>query len=517
VTDHLGQVQGLGRTEELTVAIVAAVVVLVALAGSGGRHGVGGGHRSGRAPLGSGRSFGRRSVRGYGASPGARWASPGDLPMLRIGRRSGAAGQHRLVLGRLGRATLATEARHSVLVLGPTQSGKTSGLAVPAMLEWSGPVISTSVKGDLVSLTRSWRDQLGTSWVFDPSGTAGVGPGSRWSPLAEATDWAGAQRMAAWLVDSTPAKAGLADAAFWYSAAAKQLAPMLLAAALEGSTISDVVAWNNQGDFDQPSSVLARHGEVEAEVALFACAGRDERIRSSVGTTLETVLGAYEDPTVARSADGCDIDPVRLLAGNNTLYLCGAAHEQARLQGVFSALVASMVAGAVEKAERSGRALDPPLLLVLDEVANIAPLRDLDTLASTGAALGIQLMTICQDLSQLATRYGNDRARTIANNHRAKVVLSGIADLTTLDTMSGLAGEQVLQEASVTSDLRDGRRTRTTSTVYRRLVPPDELRRIKPGHGVLIYGHLPVARLILRPWFADRGLRRRVETGPGTP
>jgi hypothetical protein len=34
------------------------------------------------------------------------------------------------------------------------------------------------------------------------------------------------------------------------------------------------------------------------------------------------------------------------------------------------------------------------------------------------------------------------------------------------------------------------------------------LRQLKPGRAVLLYGHLPPARLHLRAWFSDRRLRR---------
>jgi type IV secretion system protein VirD4 len=316
--------------------------------------------------------------------------------------------------------------------------------------------------------------------------------------------------MASWLVESTPARSGLSDGAFWYAAAAKQLAPLLRAAQLGQVTMAEVVRWTDQGEFEEPGRLLADAGEVDAELALLACAERDERIRSSVATTLETVLNPFEDPVVATSTRLGEIHPAHLLDDGGTLYLCGASYEQARLQGVFAALVSSVVAAAVEAANRRGQPLDPPLLLVLDEAANIAPIRDLDTLASTGAGLGIQLVTICQDLAQFASRYGEDRARTIANNHRAKLVLSGVSDLATLDLISGLAGEQAVREHTMTADLRDGRHTRSTSVAYRRLAPSDHLRQIPPGAGVLVYGHLPAARLQLRPWYTDRELAARV-------
>ena len=319
--------------------------------------------------------------------------------------------------------------------------------------------------------------------------------------------------MAAWLVEATPSRAGLSEGAFWYSAAAKLLAPLLLAAATGGRSMTDVVRWTNLQESNEVEILLEEAGEAEAGVALWASVGRDERIRSSIYTTLETVLAPYEDPVVAASADPPDINPRALLEGEHTLYLCGPAHEQARVQGVFCGLVASVVNAAVDRVHRLDRPLDPPLLVVLDEVANIAPLRELDTLASTAAGMGIQLVTVCQDLAQLANRYGAERARTIANNHRAKVVLSGVGDVGTLDTLSGLAGEQAVKEETVTADLRHGSRSTSSSVAYRRLAPSDELRRIRPGEGVLVYGHLPPARIVLRPWYRDAGLRRLANGG----
>ncbi len=359
---------------------------------------------------------------------GARWATPRDLRSLLV--RAPAPG--RLVVGRIGRRLVATEARHSVLVLGPTQSGKTTGLAVPAILEWEGPVVATSVKADLAADTIGWRSGLGRCWVFDPTGGSGIDAPGGWSPLAEAGDWTGAQRVAGWMVDATPARAGLSDAAFWYAAAAKQLAPLLLAARCGALDMAAVVRWTDAGEWDEPMALLDGADQADAAVALAACEARDDRIRSSVATTLETVLAPFSDPAVVAATAGRDIDPELLLDGHHTLYLCGPTYEQARLAGLIASLVSAVVAAAVGRATAAGRPLDPPLLLVLDEAANVAPIRDLDALASTGAALGIQLVTVGQDLAQFTTRYGPERARTIANNHRAKVALSGVTERVTV-------------------------------------------------------------------------------------
>jgi type IV secretion system protein VirD4 len=189
------------------------------------------------------------------------------------------------------------------------------------------------------------------------------------------------------------------------------------------------------------------------------------------------------------------------------LYLCAPAHDQRRLTPLFVSVVRQAIEHVYDRAARTHRPLDPPLLIVLDEAANIAPLADLDALASTAAGHGIQLVTVWHDLAQITTRYGS-RATTVVNNHRAKLFLSGISDPSTLDYASHLIGEEEVLLPATTHGGPSGPST-TRSPSVRRLAPPDALRRIAPGEGVLVYGDRPPARLRLRPWFSDPGLRQR--------
>jgi type IV secretion system protein VirD4 len=274
--------------------------------------------------------------------------------------------------------------------------------------------------------------------------------------------------------------------------------------------MADVVRWIDEQETDEVVDALDAAGQWPALQAMRATWGRDERQRSAVYTTAETVVDVFADPTVAASAvpGHGDIDPVRLLDGHHTLYLCAPAHEQRRLRPLFSGLVTRVIEAAYDRAARQGGPLDPPLLVVLDEAANVAPLAELDILASTAAGHGIQLVTVWQDLAQLNARYG-PKAGTVVNNHRAKLFLSGIADPATLEHASTLIGEAEQQTASTTVD-RSGAATSTTrAATYRRLAPADWLRRMDPGTGVLISGHLPPVRLTLRPWYRDRELRSR--------
>jgi type IV secretion system protein VirD4 len=450
--------------------------------------------------------FRGRSRAARSRKAGASWARPRDLRALRV-RASQA---RRLTLGRIDGHLVAAEARESVIVIGPTQSGKTTGFAIPAILEWQGPVLATSIKSDLLNDTYAARSTIPNAnfWIYDPTHSTGYATDG-WTPLAGCGTWQGAQRVASWLVDAARAtSAGIENARFWYGAAEKLLAPLLLAAAHGDLTIEAVVKWLDTQDEREVKFALELANEDAAKNAFEASLKREERTRSNVYATAETVLGAYADPGVLASAENSDISAEAVLdGGHHTVYICAPAHEQRRLRPLFSALVQEIVAGAYERSNRSGKPLDPPLLLVLDECANIAPLRDLPTLASTGAGQGIQLVSVFQDMAQINAVYGRDQAPTIVSNHRAKVVLSGIADPRTLEYVATLLGDEEVRHVAATKGA-EGRRSTTESVIYRTLAPAHVLREMRPGEGVLVYGHLPPARIAMRPWFKDPQLQR---------
>jgi len=444
----------------------------------------------------------RRKTRRQQAQSDVGWATAKDLDPLTVRFQGGG----RLVVGRFGRRLVAVERSQSVLVVGPTQSGKTSGVAIPAILEWDGPIVATSVKTDLLDASSIWRRRRGRVLVFDPAGVSGL-PGASWSPLLEAATWSGAKRAAAGLC-SVQREAGRSpeDAAFWGTLAQKLLAPMLLAASSTGATMQDVISWVDTGAAGTVLDALEALGAKEALEAAQASFSREERQLASVYATAEAAVAAFGDERADAPVDREVIDvPALFSGGSDTLFLVAPSHDQERLRPAFVALLRCVLDEGFTRAARHGK-LDPPLLVVLDEAANIAPPSNLDALASTAASHGIQLVTVFQDFAQIEARYGQ-RAATVVNNHRAKLICSGIADPATLDHISRLIGDARHGVESVTVDMNG-----VTSTTFgedeRRLAPASSLRRLDPGEAVLLYGHLPPARVSLRNAYRDRDLRR---------
>jgi type IV secretion system protein VirD4 len=206
-----------------------------------------------------------RSAHPLGVKANAGFATRSDLGTLTVP----APEPGRLTLGRAGRRLLAAEPQASLAVIGPTGCGKTAGFAIPALLEWDGPVLATSVKADLLTATLAHRRRVGGKvWVYDPTRCA-YQETSAWSPLETCRTWDGAMRVAAWLAEAAqPRLDSVTDGDYWYTQARKGLAPYLHAAAVSKRSMRDVVRWvdaQNQTDVEEALRTDERAGAAIAE------------------------------------------------------------------------------------------------------------------------------------------------------------------------------------------------------------------------------------------------------------
>jgi type IV secretion system protein VirD4 len=451
-----------------------------------------------------------------GGHAGARWARAGDLgplhrPVWSFQRPAG-----RLVLGRRAGRLLYGEQRHALVAFGPPQSGKSAGLAIPALLEWEGPAIASSIKTDLLDATAARRGQLGETMVFDPFELAGTGAAT-WSPLRTAGTWEGALETAWRLTSAAELDGrGVEGGEFWAVAAEQRLAPLLFAAARAGERMDRVVAWaygQRLRELDAALELAAQRasgeaGRQDAQAAYEAARAfqaQADRTRSSIEATAQTLLRAYRFGRVLRSARDCEITPERLLENANTLYLVGDAKSSKLLRPLFLALVSEVLDAAYAQANRAGGRLELPLLVCLDEAGNVAPLPNLAEIASTAPSHHIQLLTIFHDMAQARSRYGQ-QAETVVNSHRARMLLPGVADLETLRYFAGLVGEE--ETLDITRTVGSGGPTRSTARRRRPLIAPEALRQLPDGSALLLYGRLAPVQIRLRRWFADRRLRR---------
>lgn len=462
--------------------------------------------------------------RRLGVDASARLARRGELTPLRV-RRGDRHG--RFVLGYVRRRLVATEsgraprrigqtrrgirARSSVAIIGPTRCGKTAA-TIGGILEWEGPAVLSSVKTDLMAATIGWRRRLGEVRVFDPTGSTDEISAS-WSPLRGAVAISGAQQAARALIDAGP-RGGAENLDFFLRLAEQLLWPHLYLAATNGLTMRDVVRWiQTQASPQDPTTDLAAYaasapnvGGNDALQSLQATWELDRRTRASAYATVQTLLGAWTDPSVVAASDYEELDLDWLLSGNNTLYICAPLHHQQRLAPVFGGLLGDLVNQAYERVNRTNTPV-PPMLVVLDEAAN-TPARWLPHVASTCAGIGLLLVTVWQSKAQLDAAYGA-LADSVLTNHGTKLFFAGISDLPTLEYVSRLVGDEDITRTSATTDRHRGGASVTFSTQPTPMLPAHVLRQSRLGHALLVHGTLPPADLVSRPYFRDRRLRAR--------
>jgi len=456
-------------------------------------------------------------VGGYGAA----WATRRDLRDLVV--RSGTGLSGRIVLGRTPwRQTIASTLRHSLLLFGPTLSGKTVSFVIPTVLRWRGPVIATSSKVDLLRATIERRQRHGRTYLLDPFRASGL-PAIRWSPLVGCKHWADALDMAYWLTQAASVSHSIQTAEFWETLAKNLLAPLLYAAANKpDATMLTVVRWANE--YALADEVLAVFAAMEAadpndpsprlaRSAFLASVKADPRRKDSIYGTAQVLLDVYKYPAVAETASGCDIDREAFLRGfdaagrpvDNTVFVFAPEHRQDQLRPLFEAFICWLIRQAEDRYAATGTALDPPLLVMLDEAANIAPLRKLGTYASSLASQGVQLVAVFQNFGQIRDCYGA-QASTIVTNFLVKVLMGATTDRELLDLLTHLIGKEEVAQEALTYGV-DGSRTATASTRQRDLAPVHSLVQQRPGQALALLSHRRPVRLRVRPYTELREFR----------
>jgi len=396
--------------------------------------------------------------------------------------------------------------QQAALVLGPPRSGKTSCLVVPNVLAAPGAVVVTSTKLDVLAVTLASRRELGRCWVLDPTGTLEVPTGAqvlRWSPVQAAASWEEALVTARVMTEAARPWRHVGESEHWTERAEALLAPLLHAAAVSGSPMSQVLSWVFCHDLHTPKAELAERGADVASEVLGGILATEERERSGILSTAAGVLKAYRSSKALELASQPNFDPTSVPGASDTLYICAPARYQAICAPLIVAFLEQVRAATYRAASRG--CLRLPVTFVLDEVANIAPLPDLPSLISEGGSQGVLTMACLQDLSQARGRWGS-AAEGFLSLFGAKVLLPGVGDMSTLDAVSRLAGQVDVPVRSLSAPCwwSTGRHSATTTWALRRepRLPLDKARSLPAGSALVLKGALPPARVALTPWWS---------------
>ncbi|MCG6496974.1 MULTISPECIES: type IV secretory system conjugative DNA transfer family protein [unclassified Kitasatospora] len=393
----------------------------------------------------------------------------------------------------------------AVAIMAP-RSGKTTSLAVPSILNAPGPVLLTSNKaaGDAFTVTLDARAEAGRVWVMDPQQIAHTEQAMWWDPLADAGDLPGARRLAQHFVTAAVDEGEQGD--FWSTAAANTLTALFLAAGADGRPITDVLAWLAQPADRTPIDILKSNQLSAIAAQLQGTVSGAVETRDGIFETARQYASCLLDPKIAAwvtpNSELPEFKPADFVTRTDTLYLLSKDGG-----GSASALIAaaadSVMRTAVVQAERDGGRLDPPLLCILDEAANVCKIGDLPDLYSHLGSRGVIPITILQSYRQGQRVWGEVGMDALWSAATIKLVGSGIDDADFADKLSRLVGEHDVE--TVSHSTSESGRSTSVSMRQERILPADQIRALAKGSALLFATGVKPALIRLRPWYKERG------------
>ncbi|MFF4557287.1 type VI secretion protein [Streptomyces sp. NPDC001422] len=304
----------------------------------------------------------------------------------------------------------AWENTHAV-VLGAAEARRPT--ATQAVRDAEGPALVVTSDPRIWSETKDARAKLGPVLLYDPTHLCDTPARLHWSPAAGCQDRETAAARASALLAAVRPTAKVDQA--MADVAETLLRSYLHAAAVEGKAFRHVHRWA-QGTQVQdavralrtnPKAASGAAGELEA--ALTSHPERRDIAQELTARALSS-LGTVNirESCAPNRTDSLTLDS--FVDEGGTLYVVGEPIEDPKANPGAMPLLTALTSSVVERGRRmaerssSGR-LDPPLTLVLDDVAAVAPLPQLPDLLTTGPARGLPTLALLRSREQLRSRW----------------------------------------------------------------------------------------------------------------
>ncbi|MGQ0680625.1 MAG: type IV secretory system conjugative DNA transfer family protein [Actinomycetota bacterium] len=388
------------------------------------------------------------------------------------------------------------------------RTGKTSDIAVPQLLAAPGAAVATSNKADLWALTSELRQKRTGSpiRVFDPQHIAHVEQAFWWNPLRGVTNVEAANRLAGHFVSQIK---GETRFEFWSQAAQEVLAALLLAA---GSTVDsddqrsldDVYTWLNQPLTPVPAGILEKHGHIASARGLEGKQSGATETRDGIYETARVAASCLRDPSIMqwvtppRAFPMDEFHTAEFAATTETLYLL-SKEDAGGAAPLVAAFADRVMHDATLLAERRGGRLDPPMVVILDEAANICRIEALPRLYSHLGSRGVSPVTILQSYPQGEGVWGSNGMQTLWSAATIKIVGAGMDDDRFLESISRLIGEYDVTTRSISQGR--GQFGESLSLRRQRKMPVEDLRGMAKGTTILMASGMPAAMLAMQPWY----------------
>jgi len=413
--------------------------------------------------------------------------------------------QRGITLGRLlpGGRLLQASWEDVILAIFAPRTGKTTSLAVPTILDAPGAVVACSNKADLYLATAALReaDTGCPVWTFDPQHITHPKQTWWWNPLGGKMTMDDATRLAGGFV---MAVADDSNREIWGPAANELLSNLIFAAYLGKLTLLDVYRWLFDEATEEPARLLRQHHHYAAADSLAGTQGLPPETRGSVYFTARSGCSSLRDNDISRWVTPqpglAQFDPAAFVETRQTLYLLSKnVAGGTSAASLVSALTTEIRVAAERAGERRGGRVEPPLVMVLDEVANICRIRDLPEQYSHMGSRSIVAIAILQSYAQGERVWGKAGMKELWGAATVKLIGSGADDADFAEDISRIIGEHDIDVLSHSHGKGGG--TTSTSTRRERILPAAAVRALPKSRAVLLATGIKPAMIRLLPWY----------------
>lgn len=404
----------------------------------------------------------------------------------------------------------------SFLVIASPGMGKDSWVG-NAIIDWPGAVLFvTSKVQDLIDHMQL-RSLRGPVLLLNLERADGWPSSLRISPVAGCEDPEVADWHAGWLLMGSKDKRGTGQdgaAKFFNDGAHQLLKVLLIAAAVSGKTLVDVYRWACQETNNEPLEILHGSGDPRYEAQInelhAVLDAHDLRTTSNTYRTLGNLLSCMGVPSIAAlvdvPADEGTFDVEAFLASGATLYVIGSERESGATTPIVTWLSEYIVAGARRVAvSMPKQRLDPPLLMVFNEVGKIVPVR-VDVYLAELRRYGIVTVAMAQSYSQLVARWEIEGAKVIRDSSRVEPICGGPSDADYLTAVSTAMGTYTTK-----APLQPGQKTGWFGSKHgeqvHQTMTPGEIRVQREYHFTIMRSGMKPVRARFRPAWRRRDVK----------
>jgi hypothetical protein len=289
--------------------------------------------------------------------------------------------------------------------------------AVQAILDAAGPVLVVTSNPAVWSETKDARAKLGPVLVYDPGHLCDTPARLHWSPTAGCEDPATADARGRALLSPVRPHALLDTAVA--DTAETLLRCWLHAAAVDGRPFKQVHRWAQGGGAREAVRILRTHPKAAAGLAGLlesALTGHPERrdiAQQLTARALSSLSSIHiREACTPNRTDALSLDS--FVNEGGTLYVVGEPIEDPRAHPGAMPLLTALASSVVEHGRRmaarsSDGRLDPPMVLVLDDVAAVAPLPHVPKLLATGQDQGLPTLVLLRSRQQGKDRWPHDK------------------------------------------------------------------------------------------------------------